>query len=85
MSEYVVDWHGIGVDIMELLEEQASPMEAVMRIKPRRGEEIVRCKDCIHRSEEKKKHVINADLCDALMIYMPDDGFCSMGRRKPCP
>lgn len=48
------------------------------------GEEIVRCRDCKHYDPNDEPSEVYPDRywCDRLTVYMPQDGFCSFGKRK---
>lgn len=75
MTERICEWTGLGVDVIGLVEEGASPMECVLKLKSRKREEVVRCRDCERLAEDGGKL-----LCSATMCYVPPDGYCWMGK-----
>lgn len=44
--------------------------------------EVVRCKDCIHHKEQKRRNGIAIYECDFISGLFLDDDFCSRGERK---
>ena len=46
-------------------------------------DEVVRCKDCIHYSPDKKRGLLHSP-CDAVfaLCICHEDSFCSYGKRK---
>lgn len=84
MSEYIVEWFGIGSRITELMGSEI-PCLAVKHLREeRRREEIVRCKSCKYYDQNDAPSEVYPDRywCDRMTSYMPTDGFCSFGKRK---
>jgi len=85
MSEYIIEWSGIGARIVELM-GSVHPCLIVKRLREeRRREEIVRCRECMHYDP----HCTDDGVC-----FLPDgdgdfarwevkpDGFCAWGERR---
>lgn len=72
MSEYIIEWSGIGARITELVGSE-TPCLAVKHLREERlREEIVRCHDC--------GRTINC--CFIYEYGYVPDGFCAWGERK---
>lgn len=84
MSEYIIEWSGIGARITELVGSE-TPCLAVKHLREKRlREEIVRCRDCIY-------YVQDPDPIDPgwpMMCERTGDdmvepyGFCAWGARE---
>lgn len=61
-----------GVKVLDMIENQ--PTADVV--------EVVRCKDCIHHKEQKRRNGIAIYECDFISGLFLDDDFCSRGERK---
>ena len=73
MSEYIIEWSGIGARIVELIGSE-TPCLVVKRLrKERLREPIVRCRDCKFKDEPWN--------C-AAPYYVEPDGFCAWGERR---
>ena len=95
MSEYIIYWNGIGIQLTDLLKENVPPYLWSKRIRAERVREpIVRCRDCVHCYEDRRNTAIGwVDIfaCDSKQwstsSLMPShtiepDGFCAWGKRK---
>ena len=95
MSEYIVEWSGIGARIVELLKSGTPLCLIAKRLRDeRRREEIVRCRDCRHFYEDRRCSSIGwvgVFVCDSeqwsTSSLMPShkvepDGFCAWGERR---
>lgn len=74
MSEYIIEWSGIGARIVELI-DSVPPVLAVKRLREERlREPIVRCRDCRHFAGRE-------GLCMRLFNAMAVEphGFCAWG------
>lgn len=81
MSEYIVEWSGIGAEIVDTLKTEPHFMVA-KRIRHRRKEQIVRCFDCKHSKYDVQiKRTICRRNCCSNWIVEPD-GFCAWGEPK---
>lgn len=88
MSEYIIEWSGIGARIVELLKSGTPPCLIAKRLREeRRREEIVRCRDCFHAIDNGVEG--NADYCGRpdgdggyLLFGVEPDGFCKWGERS---
>lgn len=77
MTEYIIEWSGIGSRITELMGSE-TPCLAVKHLRDeRRREQIVRCRDCRH-------YAGNEGLCMRLFNAMAVEphGFCAWGLRR---
>lgn len=77
MTEYIIEWSGIGSRIVELV-GSVHPCLIVKRLREeRRREPIVRCHDCRH-------YAGNEGLCMRLFNAMAVEphGFCAWGIRR---
>ena len=79
MTEYIIDWGGIGARLVELYEEGVPPFLWTKRLREERlREKVVRCRDCkwyTHSSFHR---------CDLYSIEheVEPDGFCAWGERR---
>ena len=86
MTEYIIEWSGIGARIVELM-GSVHPCLIVKRLREeRRREEIVRCRDCKHftpkGTHKFENGKVNADYCTYVrgwMLQITPDGFCAWG------
>ena len=80
MSEYIIEWSGIGARITELMGSE-TPCLAVKHLrKERLREPIVRCRDCVNYSGEDDD--IYPKWCMAMNADgIEPDGFCAWGER----
>lgn len=47
--EYIINWFGIGSDLVKMLKVGLSPIQCMKRLRQNRlRERIIRCKDCKH-------------------------------------
>ena len=89
MSEYIIEWSGIGARITELVGSE-TPCLAVKHLREERlREEIVRCRDCKHftpkGTHKFENGKVNADFCEYIrgwMLQITPDGFCAWAERK---
>ena len=74
MSEYVMDYSGWaeGIPIDEYLKVRDA-MHA------RKREEIVRCRDCKHYTEDEMEYY---HFCGSWCEQVEPDGFCAWGERR---
>lgn len=76
--EYIINWFGIGSELVQMLKEGLSPIQCIKRLRDKRRREfITRCRDC--------KYLITPgsacsywDYCDIESI----DGFCAWAERR---
>ena len=74
MSEYIIEWGGIGARLKELIDECGSLPIIVKRLrKERLREPIVRCRDCQY---------CNVGWCVMFQNIVKPDGFCAWGERR---
>ena len=80
MTEYIIEWSGIGARIVELI-GSVHPCLIVKRLREeRRREKIVRCRDCANYSGENDE--IYPKWCMAMNVDgIEPDGFCAWGER----
>lgn len=82
MSEYIIEWSGIGADMTDMLNNHVPPCLWPKRIREdRRRERIVRCRDCTHYELGE----LGQGYC--IWEYYTDwecepDGFCAWGERR---
>ena len=77
MSEYIIEWSGIGARITELVGSE-TPCLAVKHLREERlREEIVRCRDCCCC------HTVDShELCIRFNHATNYEGFCAWGARR---
>lgn len=76
MTEYIIEWSGIGARIVELIGSE-TPCLVVKRLrKERLREPIVRCRDCRFSLAHGNGCCRNQDIYD-----VEPDGFCAWGER----
>lgn len=85
MSEYIVDWFGIDVQLANLYKSRTPLYLWPKRIRDeRRREKIVRCRDCDYYDHwdasgpYREKHVCGHWDC----LEIEPDGFCAWGERR---
>lgn len=86
MSEYIIEWFGIGARIVELVGSE-TPCLAVKHLrKERLREPIVRCRDCVkwdYDSTHPKKACYEfSNPEDGYIVATGPDGFCAWGERR---
>lgn len=87
MSEYIIEWFGIGARITELMGSEI-PCLAVKHLREERlREKIVRCRDCKHYGSYdgsswccRTYEQVPSGTCDYQTVE--PDGFCAWGVRK---
>lgn len=75
--EKLIDAEGLAIDLIHSMDY----CDDILEIVERQPEAIVRCKDCIHLSNDRiapERHRI----CRKYGVGKPDDGFCDEGERK---
>lgn len=74
MSEYVMEYDGWaeGIPICEYLKVRDT-------MHSRKREEIVRCRDCKHYTEDEMEYY---HFCGSWCEQVEPDGFCAWGERK---
>ena len=78
MSEYIIEWFGIGEQLTRLREGNV-PLVLWPKLirEERRREEIVRCRDC-----KWCMAYMSGTYCDYMAHAVELDGFCKWGERK---
>ena len=82
MTEYIIDWGGIGARLVELYEEGVPPFLWTKRLREERlRERVLRCRDCKWGVDGGKYCAEGcADSWDWRNVE--PDGFCSWGERR---
>lgn len=78
MSEYIIEWFGIGEQLTRLREGNVPFVLWPKLIREeRRREEIVRCRDCVFKAGD-------GDWCYRIVneFQIEQDGFCAWGKRR---
>lgn len=91
MSEYIIEWSGIGADMTDMLNNHVPPCLWPKRIrKDRRRERIVRCRDCKYANEDGDECVYFAaweplpggDEFRDVYVDVEPNGFCAWAERR---
>jgi len=69
-DERIVNWHKLGVIVMECLEKGATPLETVEALKECDNGYLIRCKDCNWHED---------GWCNFQVMDVQEDDFCSHG------
>lgn len=81
MSEYIIEWFGIGEQLTRLREGNVPLVLWPKRIREeRRREEIVRCRDCYYADEFEGGY-----WCERFGVdreHVSPSGFCAWGARR---
>ena len=86
MSEYIIEWSGIGARIVELIGSVPTYLIPKRLREERLREPIVRCRDCVKFSEQEPGGEIGT--CElgledtGLVSIVEPNGFCSWGERR---
>ena len=85
MSEYIIEWSGIGRQLAELSYTKPQIVWPKYIRKERLREEIVRCRDCKHYREHE--WMIATDVSDVCFFFadgvkVAPDCFCAWGERN---
>ena len=89
MSEYIIEWSGIGARITELVGSE-TPCLAVKHLREERlREEIVRCRDCakadyaeVHMFDGTRPRKWTCTRFGCFHYMVKPDDFCSRGARR---
>lgn len=80
MTEYIIDWGGIGARLVELYEEGVPPFLWTKRLREERlRERVVRCRDCRHYTDNDMEY---CRYCGSWCEQVEPDGFCWKAKRK---
>lgn len=92
MTEYIIDWGGIGARLVELYEEGVPPFLWTKRLrKERLREKVVRCRDCKHFADGTTANGqwYSEPYCRAIgslaygaLFEIDDNDYCSWGERR---
>ena len=86
MSEYIIEWSGIGADVTEMMAGGTPPWKVTKVIRHARlREPIVRCRDCIHyKLYRTHSHgIMNRCYDENGHTHRRDENdFCSRGERR---
>ena len=86
MSEYIIEWSGIGARIVELLQDGTPLVLLSKRLREeRRRESIVRCRDCAyfyHHKYRDNSEYITCSYFDSENAEVEPNGFCAWAIRR---
>ena len=88
MSEYIIEWLGIGEDVTNLLKSGSPQWKVIKTIRNERlRESVTRCRDCKNFHPRgnatltcRFKHPSMANTVE--WCYAEPDGFCKWGERR---
>ena len=85
MSEYIIEWSGIGGQLARLLNDNVPLVLWPKKIREeRQREEVVRCRDCKHYKPWVLSRPENGGDCvlNKVEVDVWFDGFCAWGTRR---
>ena len=87
--EYIINWFGIGSDLVKMLKDGLSPIQCMKRLrKTRLRERIIRCKDCKHCEKfyvcfsDKPLYYCNSGWHEGNEPIVKPDWYCACAESK---